>query len=361
MKVCVYGICKDEEQFVDRWVDSMQEADEIYVLDTGSRDQTVAKLKERGVHVEQKVIIPWRFDVARNESLKLVPEDCDVCVCTDLDEVLMPGWREIIERSWTPQTKRGRYRYTWSFNVDGSEGCVFDYEKIHARQEYQWIYPVHEVLKYSGQEPEKVVYLQGVQLNHYPDPSKTRAQYLPLLELSVAENPNDDRNTHYLGREYFFHARYEEAIAMLKRHLSLPNATWDAERAASMRYIAQSYKGLGDYESSKLWFFKAIKEAPYLREGYIELAIQFYEESDWLGVAFMIEKALEIKERPLVYMTDPKAWDYTPYDLGAISQYHLRNYEKALIYAQRALNNRPNDARLQQNYQFIAMKLNQKE
>lgn len=83
MKICVYAICKDEEQFVNRWVDSMSEADQIYVLDTGSTDQTVDLLKARGVIVEQKVIDPWRFDVARNESLKLVPEDCDVCVCTD--------------------------------------------------------------------------------------------------------------------------------------------------------------------------------------------------------------------------------------------------------------------------------------
>ena len=49
MKVCVYAICKNEELFVDRWVDSMQEADEIYVLDTGSTDQTVEKLRKRGV------------------------------------------------------------------------------------------------------------------------------------------------------------------------------------------------------------------------------------------------------------------------------------------------------------------------
>ena len=72
----------------------------------------------------------------------------------------------------------------------------------------------------------------------------------------------------------------------------------------------------------------------------------------------MIEKALEIKERPLVYMTDPKSWDYTSYDLGAISQYYLRNYEKGLVYAQKALNNYPTDKRLKQNYQLIASKLN---
>ena len=47
------------------------------------------------------------------------------------------------------------------FNADGSEGCVFNYEKIHTRHDYQWIYPVHEVLKYLGQEPENVTYLKG--------------------------------------------------------------------------------------------------------------------------------------------------------------------------------------------------------
>ena len=42
-KVCVYAICKNEEKFVERWVESMKEADEIYVLDTGSNDKTVKK------------------------------------------------------------------------------------------------------------------------------------------------------------------------------------------------------------------------------------------------------------------------------------------------------------------------------
>ena len=42
MKVVVYAICKNEAQFVDRWMDSMGEADQVVVLDTGSEDDTVA-------------------------------------------------------------------------------------------------------------------------------------------------------------------------------------------------------------------------------------------------------------------------------------------------------------------------------
>lgn len=93
-RVCVYAICKNESQFVERFMDSMSEADDICVLDTGSTDDTVEKLRARGAHVEQKVISPWRFDVARSESLKLIPKDADICCCIDLDEQFQSGWRE---------------------------------------------------------------------------------------------------------------------------------------------------------------------------------------------------------------------------------------------------------------------------
>lgn len=50
-----------------------------------------------------------------------------------------------------PGAGQATYRYTWSFNPDGSEGVVFWYEKAHARYGYQWIHPVHEVLKWVGE------------------------------------------------------------------------------------------------------------------------------------------------------------------------------------------------------------------
>ena len=84
-KVCVYAIAKNEEKFVKRWYESVKEADDIYVLDTGSTDNTKELLKELGVHVNEIILDPFRFDLARNESLNLVPLDTDICVCLDLD------------------------------------------------------------------------------------------------------------------------------------------------------------------------------------------------------------------------------------------------------------------------------------
>ena len=207
-KVCVYAICKNEESFVERWMDSMGEADCIVVTDTGSADNTAQRLRERGAVVFSETVFPWRFDEARNLSLSHVPADMDICVCTDLDEVFRPGWRESIERVWEPGVTMGKYLYNWSLKPDGSPDVQFRYFKLHARDAYRWVYPVHECLRYIGSGPEKSVFVPGMVLDHHPDPHKSRGSYLPLLELAAQENPQDDRMSYYLGREYMYKGRH---------------------------------------------------------------------------------------------------------------------------------------------------------
>ena len=147
MKICVYAIAKNEEQFVDRWMDSMREADWVCVLDTGSTDRTVEKLADRGAVVRQEAVSPWRFDAARNRSMELIPPDTDICVCTDLDEVFRPGWRKLLENAWEPGAEQLRYTYIWSFGPRGTPGTTFLQEKIHAPGVFRWHHPVHEVLR----------------------------------------------------------------------------------------------------------------------------------------------------------------------------------------------------------------------
>ena len=296
-KVCVYAIAKNEEKFVERWVESMSEADEIYVLDTGSDDNTALKLMDLGVNVTIEKISPWRFDVARNRSLELVPENTDICVCTDLDEVFVPGWREKLEQLWTDNITRLNYNYNWSLDDDGNPKVNFYISKIHSRKGYFWTHPVHEVLSFQNTQ-EVIVTTDDITVNHYPDSTKSRSSYLPLLEISVKESPEDDRNMHYLGREYMYYGKWNECIDTLIKHLSLPNATWKDERCASMRFIARAYKNLNRYEEARMWLDKAIIESPNLRDPYLERALLEYELENWKEIEKYCLKALEIKNSP---------------------------------------------------------------
>lgn len=349
MKIIVYAICKNEEQFVDRWMDSMSEADAVYVADTGSTDNTVEKLKSRGAFVNEIKLDKWRFDEARNMSLDFVPKDADVCVCTDLDEVFNKGWRKCLEESWNENTTRLKYKYTWSFNADGTRGTTFWYEKIHARNGFKWVHPVHEVLEYFGDKPDSYAIDGRIQLDHHPDPSKSRGQYLELLEMSVKEAPNDDRNMHYLGREYMFYGKWDKSIETLKKHLSMPTANWKDERCASMRYIAKCYIKKGNSQEAYNWLYKAIAEAPHLREGYVDLARLAYSRENYSLCYAMVEEALKIKQKPQSYINEAYCWNYSVYDYGSISAYKIGAYKRSLELAEIAYKLNPTDKRLKNN------------
>ena len=336
-KICIYTIAKNEIKFVDRWVESAKEADYMCVLDTGSTDGTVERLKELGVKVEQKKYKNFRFDKARNDSLELIPDDAEICVSVDMDEFFEKGWAQILKDNWADNVGRARYRYTWNFNPDGSEGIVFMADKVHKNKYYEWVNPVHEILVPKKETNLITIDLPQVRLYHKADNSKSRGSYLPLLELSIQEDPTNDRNMHYLGREYMFHGMYDKAIETLNRHLKMPSATWKDERSSSYRFIAFCYKQKGDNEKQEEYLLKSLLEADHIRESYYELGEFYFEKNDYLKSAVFFNQMLKIDSRYLSYMSAPKCWGSLPYDYLSMCYYYLGDYEKALQNVNEAL------------------------
>jgi len=348
MKVAVYTIALNEESFVKRWHESAKDADYLLIADTGSTDNTVKVAKKLGINVIDVRVRPWRFEDARNASLVAIPDDVDYCIALDMDEVLLPGWREELEKALQQGWTRPRYQYTWNWKNDAetAPGLQYGGDKIHSRLGYRWSHPVHEVLKTYG-ETKEVQGWVGLEIHHHPDNTKTRSQYFPLLAMAVAEGPDDDRNAFYYARELFFYNHREKAIAEFKRHLSLPKAVWPPERAASMRYLAKL-----EPEKAEEWLLSAIKQSPGRRESLTELATHYYKTSNWPKCHEMATKALEIKEKPLDYLCEDFAWAALPFDLAAISAHQLKKTEKALEYGEQALKLDPENERLKTNVSY---------
>jgi len=346
-KICVYTITKNEEHFVKRWADSAREADLLLMADTGSTDKTVEIAKQCGVQIHEICITPWRFDHARNANIALIPKDVDICICMDADEVLEPGWRQEIERVWTPETTRLSYMFDWG------AGIKFRYEKIHARHGYFWHHPCHEYPVYDKRITEVYAYTDKLLVSHYPDPTKSRGQYMDLLELSVKEDPACPRNAFYYARELSFHARWQEAIEACKRYLALPNANWPNERCYAYRVMAKCYDEMGDRFNAEVNYHQAAAEAPNTREPWCELALLMYRQSRWAECYAYSQRALGIKHRDLVYTCDPTVWGHWAHDLASISAWQLGMKEESLEQAKLAVELSPNDQRLIDNLKWI--------
>lgn len=352
LKICVYAISKNEEHFVERFCESAKDADLILIADTGSTDGTDRKARECGAVVHDICITPWRFDLARNAALALVPRDFDVCISLDLDEVLEPGWREEIERIWkTGETTRLRYLFDWGC------GIRFRYEKIHARHGYRWHHPCHEYPVPDGRIEEVWAETDSLLVSHHPDPSKSRGQYLDLLTLSVKEDPHCPRNAFYYARELTFHYRWDDAIAALKSYLDLPGATWPNERAYAMRLLGKSYEETGNQHDAEKWFHAACAEAPNTREPWCDLAMLMYRQHRWEECFAFSMRALRIKHKELVYTCDPAVWGHCPHDLASISAWHLGLKDLAIEQAKICVELSPDDERLKANLEFCLKEL----
>ena len=370
LKIVVYAIAKNEEKFVARWMDSMKEADAICVLDTGSFDTTVPLLRERGAKVETRNYGDgFRFDVARNDSLAFALKcepDADLLVCTDLDETFVAGWRERLEAAWLADCDKARreglyppttaqYEYVWNFRADGSDGTKFWYEKIHTPQSgAKWKNPVHETLTYPSAAHKTVVRVEGLRLEHRADPTKSRGQYLRLLELGVQEEPTDARRVHYLGREYLLRGMWDRCIETLKPYyFALPSATSPSERAQSMRFVAKCYGEKGDAARQEVWLRRAVDECATQREAALDLAELMYRQKDWPALVRACERCLSVKERTMSHVTSPEAWGFRPHDLLALGLWNLGRGEEALAAVEEAVARAPDNARLLKNRQIM--------
>lgn len=244
MKVAVYANAHNEAHNVDAWVASCKGADYIVVADSStSTDDTVEKFRAHGIEPYRVNVMPFRSDTVKNTVLSLVPADADICVPLDLDERLMPGWREALEAAWVlGETTMAFHTYVFNHHPDGSPDLTFMQNRIHARHGYIWRYPAHEGL-YPYGIVHRTVVIPDLVIEQWQTDKAERADVLAALEWGVAEHPMDARMAHYYGRELMYRGRFREAVAHLERYIMLrPDHL--PEQALNAAALAQCYEAL---------------------------------------------------------------------------------------------------------------------
>ena len=330
----------------------MSEADYIVVLDTGSTDGTYEKLKAdpRVTRVERKIFNPWRFDVPRNESMKLAPEDTDIFVCTDLDETFNPGWADAVRWHWTEGITNINYLYAWNHIETGAPNVVMVYMKIHSRG-YHWKYPVHEMLvPDDGFVEHKVEVLDGsIYLHHWQDLSKPRKYYMDLLKLGVEEFPEDAYMRTFLGREYLIQGNIEEGLKHYNVAVTLPDL-YNPDRPLIMldafMYMVGAYETIGDYDNALKYCKEFIKRYPDFRDPYFFMG----EIYNLLGLFTLAEACVltgfKYGVNHYSFVEKYGAWLGWGYELLGYIYYNMNDKKESLKNFETALKYKPSSEEL---------------
>lgn len=349
MKIAVYTIALNEEKHVKRWFESAKDADLLLIADTGSTDKTRFNAKSMGVVVHEISVVPWRFDVARNASLALIPEEFDICIQLDMDEILPLGWRKKVEEAFLAGNNWPIYKHVTSRNPDGRPKTYQHYFKIHPRKGFIWKYPIHEVLVAQPGVTFKRE-LIDLEVDHIQDHSKSRKSYLNLLEMAVNEDPSDWRMRHYHNREYWYNKDWNKVLSSAYEAMEITNG-WDVERSSTCMWASEAAHNLNLKKLSIEWAERATSEAPNFYEAWHWRAHIAHLNEDWVSCREFSFKRLELK-RQEHHLVKPEVWEWWGYDLMALSSHKLGFHEDAVFYGKTSLNLAPYIDRLSRNLEF---------
>ena len=356
-KICVYAICKNEMKFVDRWLSSLyEESDYIVVLDTGSTDGTFEFLQQdpRVHRVKQQIITPWRFDTARNESLKLIPYDTDICVVSDFDQTFRPGWGDELRQLFDAGYEEV-YGDIIDYDDDNKEIKRFLSKNVHPRQsEWYWERPIHEGISYHGDREVKAFISDKFVIEHHPDYTKSRGNYLNILEAEYEENHADPMCAIYYGCELCFHGRTEEGLRVFLRaneecdYSSCPDIGCQIQLN-----IADEYYSRGQYDLALPYALSAMEFGVITRRLYMQIANIYYALNDYDNSYKYMILAFNHKHNERGWVELSMYFEGMVEDQLSIVCGARNDYIGAIAFASLALSYHPEDERIKNNLNWF--------
>lgn len=358
-KIALYAICKNESRNVADFLKSAQEADYIFVLDTGSSDATLDLFVEIGTSMglQSKLelgtaeFVPFQFNVARNFSLNAARAkfpDADMMVFLDLDESFEEGWADKLRALHKP----GNYYIQTRMNLtdeNNNVSCTYYQTKVHTPNGFEWRYSIHEVLVAVE---EATVSQSDVEVYHYKDETKDRSLYLSLLARDFADNIDDHRCTFYYGRELYYAGRYEEAASVLLTANANQHGYFKAQQVEVLRTLHYS-------THDPRYLYEALSLNPNMTELYYELGLHMRDLGNYYGAIGMVDILLKIEpSNNFILFSDPSILQYKAYDLLCECFWHVGDVQNSYQNAVRAYAANPRSERLRDNILMFVDKFN---
>lgn len=290
--IAVCMICKNEESLIGRALESVKDADAIYVCDTGSQDGTIEIVKKYTNNVCLSYIWDDDFSACQNHCKSHAKED--FILSLDADEFLNCSFDEVRRAVELATTDMIRVKMI----AEGGNRLEFGFGRLFRNDpNIFWVQPIHKHLNIPGEGEEvgNVKITFGWSPAHKNDPDRA----LRILEKTVAAEKEPGRNLYYLGREYWYKQRYKECTATLGRYVQISN--WPAEKAEAFLVMSMAYSAQGLDEDARDSVLQSLK-----------INSNFKEAIEWMAGISTPENSLQWKRMARTANNKDIMWDRVP-------------------------------------------------
>lgn len=252
--ISVVMIVKNEEAVLARCLESVKDADEIIICDTGSTDGTIEIAKKYTDKVYTD--FTWCDDYAKARNHAKSKATCEWILSIDADEVL----HDFSEVRRVVELGTNAIRVTMIGESDND--LEFPFSRLFRNcPEIFWCEPVHNHLNVPGEGEligdVKITF--GWSPAHAADPDRA----LRMLEKAVKDDPTP-RRLYYLGREYWYKQDYEKCVVTLGRQVQID--FFEAQRADGFLIMSQAFSALGRDQDARDACAQAIIINPHFKE-----------------------------------------------------------------------------------------------
>ncbi len=334
LSACI--IARDEAAHIGRCLESAcAVADQVVVVDTGSRDTTIDIARRYGVTLGH---FTWcdDFAAARNASLELATGDWILWL--DADDYLLPADREKIIRAKSLVPDVGLYATL--VNEGGEETRFRQLKMFPNRPDIRFEQPVHEsvlgALRRAGLELRPT----DIQVCHTRESdageiARKQAYYADIMGRWLCDHPSDWETQFRFGHVLYTRGERQGALEYFER----VRAAGDAAGAASLRLLASSFAGRclleeGRYDEARAVLADALSLRADDALSLLSMGDVSVKKGDYVEAERYVRAALAGWRDPH-FSLDVKAFDYAAhFFLGQALSGQGRNDDAIRVFEQ---------------------------
>lgn len=269
-------IAKNESVLIGRCIESVIDADEIVVCDTGSIDNTIEVARKYTDKVYDDYTWEDSFSKARNHVLSkmttdyVLSIDCDE-YCHDFSKV-----REAVDIA----NKSGILAVNVKMIAEDSKNFFFFPRLFKRCPAVWWEGDIHNHISVAGSDISAIEITHGFSPAHEIDPERAYR----ILSKVVKETGNA-REMYYLGREHLYRRELKECIDILSQYVE--KTKFLSEKADAFLFMARAYKDLNDWDLARNMCSQAIIINPHFKEALVLMSELVWPRhaSQWLQMA----------------------------------------------------------------------------
>jgi len=237
MKISLAMIVKNEELNIEKCLNSVVGlVDEIVIVDTGSTDNTIEKIKQ---FPDVKLFyFDWcdDFSIARNYSIEKTSGD--YVLVLDADEYIHAGNRAELEKV-IQLNAVGKILIDSHFRKNNQDYRSTTYVSRFFPKDTRFVGAIHEQL---DTQKKRIATNLVVKHNGYYHTDKSKRN-IPYLIKEVKKNPNDPYYLFQLGKELRISERYKESYHFLEKSYVLvnKNAPYYGQLIIELIYSGKEY------------------------------------------------------------------------------------------------------------------------